>query len=290
MSTPSSNTIKLLKKYQLQEINGYYIYYYLAGRNKSDEHTRVLQKMADDEKNHYEVYKGYTGIDVSPRWFTIFLYKLSTVIFGPTFAIKLLENNEIDAQEAYRKITDLPEVHDIIEDEKRHEEELVKMIREERHNYMGSIVLGLNDALVELTGALAGLTLALRNPELIALTGTITGITAAFSMAASEYLSTKSEETDKRAVKASIYTGIAYLLTVIILIIPFLLLENVFASLGFTLLGAISIIAVFNYYYSVIKDEKFSSRFTEMALLSFGVALFSFGIGFLLRNFFNVEV
>ncbi|MFW6226580.1 MAG: rubrerythrin family protein, partial [Bacteroidota bacterium] len=69
-----------------------------------------------------------------------------------------------------------------------------------------------------------------------------------------------------------------------------LLLENVFASLGFTLLGAISIIAVFNYYYSVIKDEKFSSRFTEMALLSFGVALFSFGIGFLLRNFFNVEV
>ena len=73
----------------------------------------------------------------------------------------------------------------------------------EPYRYTGSIVLGLNDALVELTGALAGLTLALQDTKLIALTGSITGIAAALSMGASEYLSTKSEDVDRSPVKAS---------------------------------------------------------------------------------------
>jgi VIT1/CCC1 family predicted Fe2+/Mn2+ transporter len=152
------------------------------------------------------------------------------------------------------------------------------------------VVLGLNDALVELTGALAGFTLALRDPDLIALTGSITGIAAAFSMAASEYLSTKSEETDRHAVKASLYTGIAYIFTVAALILPFLLLQNIYLSLGLTLGTAILIIAAFNYYYSIVKEEKFARRFSEMITLSMGVALLSFGVGFLLRKFLGVEV
>jgi VIT1/CCC1 family predicted Fe2+/Mn2+ transporter len=155
---------------------------------------------------------------------------------------------------------------------------------------MGSVVLGLNDALVELTGALAGLTFALQNPSLIALTGSITGIAAAFSMAASEYLSTKSEGTEKHAVKASVYTGIAYIFTVIILILPYLLFSNIYLSLGLTLSAAVLIIAGFNYYYAVVKDEKFIRRFSEMAILSMSVALLSFGVGFILRQFFGIDV
>ncbi|MGD2033790.1 MAG: VIT1/CCC1 transporter family protein, partial [Bacteroidales bacterium] len=143
---------------------------------------------------------------------------------------------------------------------------------------------------VELTGALAGLTFALQDPSLIALTGSITGIAAAFSMAASEYLSTKSEDNEKHALKASVYTGIAYLFTVIILILPFLILHNVYVSLVLTLLLAIVIIAAFNFYYSVVKEEKFTRRFSEMVILSMGIALLSFGVGLLLRTYFGVEV
>lgn len=290
MATLSDATIKMIKIFQKQEINGHFIYKFLAKRDKSDKNAKILKQISEDEKQHYETYKSYTQCDVKPNKVVVFWYKLTAVLLGPTFTIKLLENNEVDAQEAYGKITDLPEIHAIIKDEEEHEEKLIAMIKEERLNYMGSIVLGLNDALVELTGALAGLTLALREPDLIALTGSITGIAAAFSMAASEYLSTKSEDAGKGALKASVYTGIAYLITVIVLILPFLLLKNVFVSLCLTLTGAVAIIAVFNYYYSVVKDEKFIRRFSEMALLSFGVALFSFGIGFLLRKFLGIEV
>jgi VIT1/CCC1 family predicted Fe2+/Mn2+ transporter len=155
--------------------------------------------------------------------------------------------------------------------------------------YAGSIVLGLNDALVELTGALAGLTLALQNTRLIALTGSITGIAAALSMGASEYLSTKSEETAKSPLMASIYTGAAYIVTVILLILPYLLLDNYYACLGVTLAVAVTIIALFNYYISVAKDEPFRKRFLEMAGLSLGVAGLSFLVGYLIRSVLGVD-
>jgi VIT1/CCC1 family predicted Fe2+/Mn2+ transporter len=155
---------------------------------------------------------------------------------------------------------------------------------------MGSVVLGLNDALVELTGALAGLTLALQNTQFIALTGLITGIAAALSMGASEYLSTKSEDTAQNPLKAALYTGSAYVVTVMILILPYLLLGNYYLCLLLTLTGAVLIIAFFNYYISVAKAVPFKKRFFEMAGLSLGVALFSFFIGFLIRLFLGVDV
>ena len=102
---------------------------------------------------------------------------------------------------------------------------------------MGSMVLGLNDALVELTGALAGFSLALQNTRIVALTGMITGIAASLSMAASEYLSTKSEKGGKNPVKASIYTGIAYVITVIALIMPFIFISQPLTALAVTLLA-----------------------------------------------------
>jgi VIT1/CCC1 family predicted Fe2+/Mn2+ transporter len=150
--------------------------------------------------------------------------------------------------------------------------------------------LGLNDALVELTGVLAGLTLALQNTRLIAMTGLITGLAAALSMGASEYLSTKSEETSKNPMRASIYTGSAYVVTVLFLILPYLIVSNYYIALGSTLLAAILIIASFNYYVSIAKDLSFRRRFLEMIILSFGVAAFSFVMGYVIRTFLGVDV
>lgn len=283
------NIIKLLKQFQQDEIDGHVIYSFLSGREKDPENAQVLAAIAADELTHYKVYKHYTRVDIRPSRIKNLLYKAAAVLLGPTFIVKLLERNEISAQNAYQTLIDLPEITQIIHDEEQHEARLVSMIKEDRLNYMGSIVLGLNDALVELTGALAGLTLALRDPSLIALTGSITGIAAAFSMAASEYLSTKSEDNGKGALKASIYTGIAYIFTVIVLILPFLILKNVYLSLIITLAAAVLIIAGFNFYYTTVKNEKFSRRFLEMVALSFGIALLSFGVGFVLRIFFNIE-
>ncbi len=123
-------------------------------------------------------------------------YALVGRVLGITFAVKLMERGEEGAQDNYARMEGVvPDVGTVAQDEKAHETALLAMLDEERLRYTGSIVLGLNDALVELTGALAGLTLALQNTSLVAMTGAITGIAAALSMAASEYLSTKAEGT-----------------------------------------------------------------------------------------------
>jgi len=132
--------------------------------------------------------------------------------------------------------------------------------------------------------------LALQNTKLIAVTGFITGIAASFSMAASEYLSTKTEGSDKHPLRASIYTGLAYVLTVLFLIFPYMILDNLYLDLAWTIANAILVILFFNFYISVARDLSFKRRFTEMASISLGIALISFGIGFLVRRFIGVEI
>jgi len=277
--------------YQKNEITEYHIYRRLARTIKSPENRRILESIADDELRHYGDWRAYTRQDVEPDRLGIWKYYLISRIFGFTFGVKLMERGEESAQESYEQLREvIPEAEAIIRDEHHHETALLQLLDEERLRYTGSMVMGLNDALVELTGALAGLTLALQDTQLIALTGSITGIAAALSMGASEYLSTKTEETAKQPLKASFYTGGAYLVTVLILILPYLVLRNYYLCLGCTLAGAVLIIAFFNYYISVAKDEPFSRRFFEMAGLSLSVAALSFLIGFLLRTFLGVDV
>lgn len=277
--------------FQRDEITEYHIYSRLAKKINSPENAKIVAQIADDELRHYNEWMQYSGETVAPNWLKVWWYYLISRVFGYTFGIKLMERGEEQAQKNYADITPvIPDAARIQHEEDVHEEQLIAMLNEERLEYAGSVVLGLNDALVELTGALAGLTLALQNTKLIALSGLITGIAAAMSMAASEYLSTRSEDTDKHPVRAAIYTGIAYIGTVFLLILPYLLFENYFFNLGWALVTAVLIIAVFNYYISVAKDEPFRERFLEMAGLSFGVAVFSFVIGYLIRIWLGIEI
>jgi VIT1/CCC1 family predicted Fe2+/Mn2+ transporter len=287
----TEETIKQILAFQRTEITEYHMYTRLAKKINVPENARVMERIAQDELRHYNEWKQYSGRDVQPQWLKVWWYYFVSRIFGYTFGIKLMERGEEDAQKNYVSVaTIIPEAARLQHEEDEHEEQLIAMLSEERLQYAGSIVLGLNDALVELTGALAGLTLALQNVKLIALSGLITGIAAAMSMAASEYLSTRSENTNKNPVRAAIYTGIAYICTVFLLILPYLLFENYFFDLAWALTTAVIIIAAFNYYISVAKDESFRARFLEMAGLSLSVALFSFIIGYFIRQWLGIEV
>lgn len=158
------------------------------------------------------------------------------------------------------------------------------MIKEECLQYISSTVLGLNDALVELTGALAGLTFALRDGHLIATAGLLTGIAASLSMAASEYLATRSEDGAKDPVKAALFTGSAYIITVLCLVFPYIIFSNAYVCLGFALLNAIVVISLFTYAMSVIQGISFKRSFLEMVGISMGVAALTFVIGIIIQT------
>ena len=283
--------IKEFLSFQKNEITESIVYTHLATIEKDSTNQKIMQQIALEEKQHYEVLKCYTGQDIRPDQRRISKFVWLARLFGVTFAIKLMESREISSYKGYARYPEMADLVRLAQDEEIHEAKLIGLINEERLEYMGSVVLGLNDALVEFTGALAGFTLALSDSKLIALTGSITGIAAALSMASSEYLSTKSEGGQgKHPVKAAIYTGIAYIITVVALVTPFIIIKNVIAALILMLIMALLIIALFNYYYSVARGESFKKRFTEMAVLSFSVAAVSFLIGYALKTITGIEV
>ena len=286
----SPDALAIIKKMQQSELTESVIYEKISKFAKGDENRQTLLRLAREEKAHYEIWKKYTGIEMKPEKGKVMKYTLLARILGFTFAVKLMERGEGNAQEEYNRLAqEVPESAAIRHQEEEHEAALLAMLDEERLQYVGSMVLGLNDALVELTGSLAGFAFALRNTRLIALSGLIVGISATFSMASSEFLSARSEgRTD--ALKSCSYTGIAYLITVVLLVLPYLLFANYIPALACMLLIVVAIIAGFTYYTSVAQDQPFGSRFGEMALISISVAVLSFVVGILAKKFLGVDL
>ncbi len=288
----SDASLNIIKQMQQNELTESVIYEEIAKFAKGDTNKATLRRLSQEEKAHYEIWKNYTGIDMKPEKLKVFKYKMLARILGFTFAVKLMENGEDHAQEEYARLaSEVEESVMIRSQEEEHEAALLQMLDEERLQYVGSMVLGLNDALVELTGSLAGFTFAMQNTSLIALSGLIIGISATFSMASSEFLAARSEgRTD--AFKSCTYTGIAYLLTVVALVTPYLLLGNEYYLVALAcMLGiVILIIAGFTYYTSVAMDQPFKSRFMEMAGISISVAVLSFVVGILAKQFLGVDL
>ena len=290
--TLSAQALEIVRKMQQNELTESVIYEKISAFAKGEENKETLLRLSREEKAHYEIWKKYTGLEMKPEKAKILKYTLLARILGFTFAVKLMERGEENAQEEYALLAkEVAESAQIRQQEEEHEHALLAMLDEERLQYVGSMVLGLNDALVELTGSLAGFAFALQNNRLIALSGLIVGISATFSMASSEFLAARSEGRSD-ALKSCSYTGIAYLLTVIALIAPYLLLgpTQYIPALLCMLLVVVLIIAGFTYYTSVAQDQPFKSRFLEMASISISVAVVSFVVGILAKRFLGVDL
>jgi len=274
---------------QRNEITEHIIYSKLAEKIEDKNNKKILKQISDDELTHYKFWKSITKKEAKPKIFFIYWYVFISRLFGLSFGLKLMEKGEGSSINFYDKLRDkVKGLDSMIKDEHKHEKLLLNLLSEERFEYASSIVLGLNDALVELTGALAGLTLALQNGKIIAVIGLITGIAASMSMAASGYLSSKEEAISKSPKKSALYTGIAYVITVILLVFPYIVFKNVYFALILTLVISILIIAGYTFYITTAKSQNFSKRFIEMAAISLTVALISFIIGYLLRKFISV--
>ena len=285
-----------LLKLQRMEATEAEVYRRLARMQKDEVNKSILEGISLEEERHEAVIAGMTGEKVLPDMRKVRRQIMLARLFGFTFSVKMMESTEQDAAAEYRELG----LDDIADEEEAHEENMIGMLDEERLRYSGSVVLGMSDALVELTGALAGLTFALQSLNLVALAGLVTGISAAFSMGASEYLSSRAEKKSESAVKAAFFTWISYLITVLMLVSPYLLfssgspdfqgLEPHIQALVCTFIIGLLIVAVFNFYVSVVEGVSFRSRFIEMAAILGVVSLISYGIGIALRGMLGVEV
>lgn len=287
-------TPQLLRKIidnQRAEITEYTVYKRLSNSVKNDKDRKLLKELCNKELLHYGYWKKFSGIDIKPNNFMANVYYYFAKFLGINFALQLMEG-EGKHDKSFDKTLKkhiLHEILDIIEKEEADEKSVLSAIDKSELLYTSSIVLGLNDALVELTGALVGFSFALQKANLVAVAGLITGIAASFSMSTSEYLSSK-EDGGKNPIKAGLFTGLSYFLTVILMIIPFFVFSNIYMSLTIVILIALVIIFLFNFYISVAKNLPFLTRAVEMILISLGAAILNFMIGYIAKTVFKITV
>ena len=273
---------------QREEITEHFIYRKLAA-HMAGEHRAVLERISNDELSHYNFWKKISGQDVKPNRLRIWWFTFLASFLGLVFTLRVMESGEQGAQNNYWAFRKIKGVAKIIRDEKVHEQRIISLLKDERLEYAGSVVLGLNDALVELTGALAGMTLALRDSRIVAIAGLVTGLAASLSMAASNYLASKEDATSKRSpIKSAAYTGITYLGVVLVLISPYFVMTSIFYSLAATLCLAVMIIAAYTFYITTARVKPFLPQFAEMVGVSLATAAISFVFGLLLNQWFGL--
>lgn len=209
--------------YYNKEQNSAVLYEQIAQKVKNDKDRETLLSIAEDKQKHAVAFEKYSDRKLKPNYFRTRLFLLVRCLLRYTFLIKLLEYGESRGFTLTNlKLTKSPKSVKSLWMKKSTTKILMSLLDEERLHYIGDIILGMNDALVELTGSLAGYTLAMQNSKIIAMAGLITGISATLSMAGSGYLSAREEES-KNAVKSTIIIGLSYFITVVFLIFPYLI-------------------------------------------------------------------
>ena len=152
-------------------------------------------------------------------------------------------------------------------------------------DYRGSIILGMHDAIVSLTGLIAGLGFTLIGRDIIILSCIISSITASLSMGAANYLAVKTVDKN-HAIHAALYTAGAYMTTCVLLILPFFVIYNRNTALLFVFFIVILIIYFFNFIF--FRHNQFYKHFYEMLTICSCVSVMAFAIGQCAKYFLGV--
>lgn len=288
---PKAALDRAAEHFAQNQYRDYVIYAVLSERESNPEFKRILEELIGHEMEDYRFWR-----DLSPRKeFRVgapirIAYRLIRRVLGLTFTARLLERREKEMIRQYRELLDRVSdgriragIAKILEHENLHESRLIGQVREQKIQYLSSIVLGLNDGLIELTGALVGFSFAFRRTAVVALAGAIAGIAATLSMSASAYMQAR-HEAGKEPLRAAAYTGAAYLAVVALLVLPFASIGSLYPAVG--AMGAIvlAIIGGASFYSAVILEQRFSSQLAQMTLFTVGVAAVAFVLGQLLRS------
>ena len=148
-----------------------------------------------------------------------------------------------------------------------------------------AIILGMHDAIVSLTGLIAGLFFAFTDTNIIVISCIISSITASLSMGAANYLAVKSFN-KQNALKSAMYTSSAYMTTCVLLIFPFFVIKNRINAFIAVFIIAILIIYFFNRFF--YNGKIFYKHFFEMLSICTIVSVVAFFIGDAANKIFGI--
>ncbi|MEM3124465.1 MAG: hypothetical protein QXM95_01460, partial [Candidatus Nitrosocaldus sp.] len=256
-----------------------------------------LALMAEQEYRHYKFWSRYAnGLTVREPRTKALMMKFLALIMGITFVVRMLERHESSVIEGYKGLlhimkdeNDRRMLEGIIDEEEKHESSLVENISEGRVRYLGFTVLGLSDALIEIAGIHAGTLGVYTDTFKAGLAGLIAGVAASIAMASAAYNQAKQTEGVK-ASSAATYTGLAYVVTALLLALPYFLVHDILEALLISLMISVAILAYIALYSHVLFNRNFFRELGETTGIIFGATLALYAFGELIRIYFNLQL
>ena len=195
--------------YLRNELEAVALYTSLAKIEKNPERARMFQGLAQTETRHVRLWARKLDVtdpftEFSGRSARVRLLSWVARVFGTKAVMPLIIRSEFADIDSYR---DDPEAHPIVKEEQEHFQALGRLagrtgysqiISLERRHYTGTAnvragVLGFNDGLVSNLSIIMGVVGATSDTNFIVLAGVSGLLAGAFSMAAGEYVSVRSQ-------------------------------------------------------------------------------------------------
>jgi len=291
LADPKEPTLAKVARIGIADEFADFILYDRFSKRVSDNSSfaEALRQLSATEKRHYEFWKKYLP-DEEPKFSRakLFLVLLLQRLFGITFAVRYLERHESRVIKEYKSVESLiPEedraaFDEMIRDEEQHEKEFGRRVESSSVRYISFVVLGLADALVEISGIHAG-SLGIYNvTEIAGLAGVIAGGAASLAMASAAFAQAKQGFQGSAGLSA-IYTGASYFVAAVLLATPYFLTKVMVDALAASLTLAVTILALATYYSSVISGKPFSRDFAEILLILLGATVVLYFFGYFIR-------
>jgi len=294
-----ASTDEQFRKYALDELFDSALYRELAKREKDPRNRAAIEELSREEYGHYLFWSRLSGpvsLSALDR-LRLRLALLSGRVLGKVFTVKLLERHEKSVIGEYRHLLSsgslAPDAAEalarIIEEEEKHEASWASRIEETRVKYLGSLALGMSDAIIELSGVHAGFLGYTSSSVYTGIAGLIVGVSASMSMAAAAYVQAKQEPGKSPGISAAL-TGAMYIATVLLLTAPFLMGLPIFTALVLSLLFAFAALALFTFYSAVVRDSGFLRDYLESVLVIFLVVVAGYLFGEFVKRAFGLAV
>ena len=245
----------------------------------------VLKELSATEHKHFEFWRKYVPGE-EPKLSKLKLYWILFLrrFFGLTFATRYLDRHESNVVKEYQGLaklipdSDKAAYDEMVADEKDHEKAFAMKVESSAVRYISFVVLGLADALVEISGIHAGWLGLFEKTEIAGLAGVIAGGAASLAMASAAFAQAK-QGFQGSARLSAVYTGVSYFITAIILATPYFLTSNMILALGASLTLAVVILAITTWYSIVIQEKPFFKDFVEILAILFATTILVFVLG-----------
>jgi VIT1/CCC1 family predicted Fe2+/Mn2+ transporter len=198
----------MVKAFYQDEMNDHLTYKVLVGNTKDPELHANMTHIAGMEMGHANFWKAMLEAHHEPlppvrlNRLRLLMLRVLRLFINPVLLVSLLELGETSAVHRYMhfyKHAELDEIEKarlkhIILDELEHETFFKQTAQTLGVSNLRDFVLGMNDGLVEILGAVTGLSAVYpTQPFLVAVTGMIVGIAGALSMGIGAFISVRSQ-------------------------------------------------------------------------------------------------